>query len=187
MNKTEIVKAFITALQSGDQALAAHYMADNFTFSGWTQQPIDREEFLAIQSELEDAMPDFSYNLSDVHEEGDKVESLIQISGTHSHDLALPMLGVPLIQATGLAVSLPQVHALYTFDDSRIVQMSVEEVPGGGLAGLLQQLGRELPVLPRLREFAQMAESPLYQEIEEHDQPAPWGSNITFPDEPVGQ
>jgi hypothetical protein len=30
--------------------------------------------------------------------------------------------------------------------------MNVETVPGGGLAGLLQQVGTELPVAPRLDE-----------------------------------
>jgi hypothetical protein len=28
--------------------------------------------------------------------------------------------------------------------------MRVDDVPGGGLPGLLQQVGKELPVLPRL-------------------------------------
>src|SRR5579884_3212465 len=38
----------------------------------------------------------------------------------------------------------------YHLRDLEVQEMMVEAVPGGGLAGLLQQIGGELPVLPRL-------------------------------------
>jgi hypothetical protein len=57
---------------------------------------------------------------------------------------------VPLIRATGIAIDLPQVHTEYLVTDGKIAEMRFESVPGGGLAGLLQQIGAELPVLPRL-------------------------------------
>jgi hypothetical protein len=36
--------------------------------------------------------------------------------------------------------------------DNKVSEMNVESVPGGGLAGLLQQVSTELPVAPRLDE-----------------------------------
>ncbi len=175
MDKTEIVKTFITALQSGEFEVAANYMVDDFTLSGWVDDTLDRGKFLAMQSELRDAMPDFSYNLNDVHEQDDRVESLIQITGTATSDLALPLFGIPLIPATGIAVTLPQVRADYTLTGGKIAQMDIKSVPGGGLAGLLQQLGGEMPILPRIGEFPQLGGTPLSQQIEERNQTNQFG------------
>ena len=150
MNATEIVQTFITALQWGDMEEAVDWMGDDFVFSGWTPRPLDRGEFLAMHSTLKDAMPDYSFHLSDVKERDGGVEALIQITGTQMRDLALPMFGVPNIRYTGIDVSLPQVHTTFSFEGDKIKEMRVESVPGGGLAGLLQQIGTELPLLPRL-------------------------------------
>ena len=150
MNSTEIVQTFITALQWGDMEVAVERMADDFVFSGWTPRPLDRGEFLAMHSILKDAMPDYSFHLSDVREGDEGVEAFIQITGTQMRDLSLPMFGVPLIRYTGIDVSLPQVRTTFLLEDDKVREMRVESVPGGGLAGLLQQIGTELPVLPRL-------------------------------------
>jgi SnoaL-like protein len=152
MSPTEIVKTFITALQSGDMEVAANDMSDDFVVRGWTPYPLDKEKFLATQSALLDAMPDFSYNLSDVHKAGNEVEALIQVTGTQTNDLDLPMHGMPPFPATGLAIDLPQVQARFVLKEHKVSEMSIESVPGGGLAGLLQQVGTELPVAPRLDE-----------------------------------
>jgi hypothetical protein len=150
MSSTETVKTFITALQSGDFELAANCVADDFVLSGWSPQPLDKGEVLAMQSELRDAMPDYSFHLSDLQEHDNQVEALIQISGTHRYDLALPMFGLPLIPYSGVAIDLPQVHTYFSLAGNKITEMHIEEMPGGGLTGLLQQVGTELPILPRL-------------------------------------
>ena len=152
MSATEIVKTFITALQSGDMEVAATSMSDDFVVRGWTPYPLDKAKFLATQSALLDAMPDFSYNLSDVHKAGDGVEALIQVTGTQTNDLILPMHGMPPFPATGLAIDLPQVKVRFVLKEHKVSEMNVETVAGGGLAGLLQQVGTELPVAPRLDE-----------------------------------
>jgi len=150
MNSTEIVQTFITALQWGDMEVAVSRIADDFVFSGWTPQPLDKGEFLAMHSELKGAMPDYSFHLSNVQEGDEGVEAFIQITGTQMRDLSLPTFGVPLIRYTGIDVSLPQVRTNFSLAGDKITEMRVESVPGGGLTGLLQQIGTELPVLPRL-------------------------------------
>jgi hypothetical protein len=187
MNKIEKVRTFITALQSGDAEVAANCMADQFTFAGWLHQPLSKNEFLGVQSRLLDAMPDFTYNLSDEREVGDTVEAWTQIMGTQIHDLLLPTLDVPFIQATGNGISLPQTRTTFTFDKEKIAQMMVETILGGGLAGILQQLGRELPLEARIRDFGQMAELPVDQEIEEHQVAPPWEDETTELDPNIEQ
>ena len=162
MSAVETVKTFMTALQSGDMELAASIASDEFVVSGLMPALLDKGEFLAIQSELLAGIPDFSYNLEDVHREGEEVSALIQITGTHTNDLSLPMLGLPVIPATGLSIDLPQVHVVYQVEDGKVMGMEVESEPGGGLPGLLQQVGAELPLSPRERTMA----DPAYPEEE---------------------
>jgi len=155
MSARETVKTFMTALQSDDMETAANAMADDFTFHGWTRHPLDKGQFLALQSRLLAAMLDFSYNLSDVHKEksGHGATAFISITGTHTNALDLPLPGFLPIEATGLAIALPQAHAYYKFEGDKIREMSVEDVPGGGLMGLIQQVGSELPTAPVLGEI----------------------------------
>lgn len=140
----------MTALQSGDLELAAGLMSDDFVASGFTPNPLDKGEFLALQSALHDAMPDYALHFSDIQAQGNLVKALVQITGTHTQDLELPEFGLPLIPATGLAVDLPQVQTEYRVAGDRVAEMRFKPGPGGGLAGLLQQIDTELPVAPRL-------------------------------------
>ena len=81
-----------------------------------------------------------------------QLKVLIQVTGTQTGDLALPMHGMPPFPATGLAVDLPQVQTRFVLKDNKVSEMNIKSVPGGGLAGLLQQIGTELPVAQRLDE-----------------------------------
>lgn len=150
MSPVDVVKTFITALQAGDMEEAARFMSDDFVERGWTPEPLDGRAFLAMMSALRGAMPDFSFHLSEPRGRGEEVEALISISGTHTRDLALPEFGLPLIPYSGVAVQLPQVQATFRVKENKIAEMLVESLPGGGLSGLLQQIGTELPIAPRL-------------------------------------
>ena len=151
MSPVDVVKTFITALQAGEMEEAARYMTDDFVERGWTPLPMEGQAFLAMMSALRNALPDFSYNLSETREQGDdEVEALIAITGTHTRDLALPEFGLPLIPYSGVAVYLPQTPSQYRVKEQRIAEMLVETIPGGGLTGLLQQIDTELPIPPRL-------------------------------------
>lgn len=149
MDRIQLVEEMVTALQAGDLELAANTMADTFELVGLMPKTLNKRQFLAVQSELLDAMPDFSYNLSALRNENDAVHGIIRISGTQTNDLALPLFGLENILATGLAVSLPQTHVTYQIENDKVGRMNVEAAAGGGLSGLLQQVGAELPLLPR--------------------------------------
>ena len=158
MSAVKTVKTFMTALQSGDLELAASLMSDDFLLGGLTPTPLTKPEFLTLQSELLAAMPDFSFNLSDVQKVDDEVQALIRITGTHTGDLSLPIYGLQAVAATGLAVALPQVGTAFQVEHHRIVGMRVESVTGGGLTGLLQQIGAELPLQPRISNITNLSE-----------------------------
>ena len=150
MSNRETVMTFVTALQSGDIGLAANSMSDNFTLSGFASNPLDKNEFLLMQSRLLAAMPDFSYNLSDVQDaENDSVQALVQITGTQANGLDLSQFGMQPVESRGIAVTLPQVHVTYRVKNGLIESVQMESLPGSGMAGLAQQIGAELPIARR--------------------------------------
>ena len=181
MKPTEIVQTFITALQAGDMDMAAQHMMDDFVFEGWTPQALNKGEFLALQSELHAAMPDYAFNLSNMREQNGVVRALMQIMGTQTHPLNLPMFGIR-VPYTGVSVILPQEHVEFVPEDDKVARMRVESVPGGGLAGLLQQIGAQLPLSPRVGEIHELARNEREQEMEVHRESPPWEGEDTMTD-----
>ena len=155
MSALDIVQTFITAAQSGDSDMAAQLLTDDFTLQGFIERPLTQGEFLALQSLLFDAMPDMNYNLSNEQEVQEGVQALMQLTGTNTADLSLPMFGLQNVAATGNTVMLPQVPVLFRITDGRISSMEMAMVPGGGLSGLVQQIGAELPVWPVEKQISQ--------------------------------
>jgi predicted ester cyclase len=145
MTKTETVKAFSAALEARDFDKAASYLTDDFVFSGPVPQPIGKQEFIAVQSAFESAFQDWSFNSHDEVEQGDKVVAAVQITGTHTRELALPMPGMPPVPATNKRVSLPVEHITFTFRGDKIAALTSDNVPGGGVPGILRQIGVPLP------------------------------------------
>jgi len=145
MRKVDTVKAFSEALEARDFNKAASYLADDFVFAGPVPQPLSKQEFLAVQSAFEDAFQDWSFNSHEEVEQGDKVVAAVQITGTHTHALVLPMPGMPPIPATGKKVSLPVEHITFTFKGDKIASLSSDNTPGGGVPGVLTQIGVPLP------------------------------------------
>ena len=143
MSKIETVNAFSSALESHDFEKAASYLSDDFTLSGPTPQPVGKNEFIAIQSAFMRAIPDWSFNNHDVQEQGEKVTGAVQITGTHTQELVVP--GMPPIPATGKKISLPEEHLEFTFKGNKIASLASDNVPGGGIPGVLQQLGVQMP------------------------------------------
>lgn len=145
MTKTETIKAFSAALEARDFEKAASYLSDDFVFSGPLPQPIGKQEFIAVQKAFGDAFEDWSFNSHDEVEQGDKAIAAVQITGTHTSDLVLPMPGIPPIPATYKKVSLPEEHLEFTFKGDKIASLTSDNVPGGGVPGALQQIGIQLP------------------------------------------
>jgi predicted ester cyclase len=145
LTKTEIVQAFSAALEAHDFEKAASYLSDDFVLSGPIPQPLGKQEFIAVQSAFENAFEDWSFNSHDEVEQGDKVIAAVQITGTHTRDLVLPMPGMPAIPASHKKVSLPEEHLEFTFEGDKIASLASDNVPGGGVPGVLQQIGVPLP------------------------------------------
>src|SRR2546429_87902 len=77
----------------------------------------------------------------------DRVKAAIQMTGTQTDAFILPPLGLPPIPQMARTVSLPEEHWNYTLQNSKIARIAVQRMPGGGIQGLLHQLGIDVPII----------------------------------------
>jgi hypothetical protein len=142
----EVVRAMITAVDDCDMETAAGYLSAGFLFSGPVPEPIGKVSWVGLHQGLLAAFPDWSFNLSGVHVEGDLATTTHHITGTHTGDLDLSAMGLPRLPATGKSISLPEEHARCTVKNGKIVRIEIDPNPDGGLPGTLKQLGVEVPL-----------------------------------------
>src|SRR5436190_4890760 len=150
---TEIVTAFMEALEFKEFDKAAAYLSDNFQFSGATPLSLNKDQFIRYSSELAEGMPNLSYHFHDLQEvverlgEGNRVRATIQIIGTHTNDFQVVPLGLPPIPATNNSVLLPEEHWEYAVKGDTIAFIRVEHVSGVGIGCILEQLGVDIPIV----------------------------------------
>ena len=77
----EIVRAFMTALETNDQDTADSYLSEDFTFSGWTPLPLNKKDFLTVIGGLKSGIPGLIFNLHNIDEQKEAVTATIQIAG----------------------------------------------------------------------------------------------------------
>jgi hypothetical protein len=145
MSNTDLVKATLAAFESGDTKKADSLISDDLVFAGPVPQPMGKREFLGLQGALVAALPDWKFNAAEFKEQGDKVTVKVHISGTHTKPLTLPPLGIQSLAATGKHVQLPYESLTITVKDGKATRIEAGNVEGGGVPGLLGQLGVKMP------------------------------------------
>lgn len=145
MSGIDVVKAGLAAVEANDFNKFAGMLSDDMMFAGPVPKPLGKREFIAVQSALVAAMPDWKFNGADFKEDGDLVHVVLQITGTQTAELKPPMPTMPPVPATGKHVALPKEPATFTVRNGKITRLETESVPGGGVMGVLSQLGVPLP------------------------------------------
>jgi len=147
MSASEMASTLLKSIEAGEMAAAAKLLSDGFMFSGPVPQPIGGSEWLGMHEKLNAAFPDFRFNLSDLHEHGSQIHGTVQISGTNKGSLDLSSIGMPTIPATGKSIKLPKEELTFTSENGKLASLSVAPVAGGGVMGILGQLGVKVPAL----------------------------------------
>jgi predicted ester cyclase len=145
MNAIDFVKSGLAATEAGHPSQFGELLSDDMVFAGPMPEPVGKREFIGLQTAMVAAMPDWKFNAKDFKQNGDKVSATFQISGTQTSELNLPMPGFPKIPASGKRVSLPQEGMTFTVKDGKISRIESAKVPGGGVSGVLAQLGVPMP------------------------------------------
>lgn len=147
------VEAFMNALEANDRETAAKYLSNDFFFNGWTPRPLDKNDFLTVMGGLKVGIPGLVFNLHDLDEERNPahgtmiVHGAIQVAGHQTDAFNLPPLSLPPIPQMDGTVSLPTEKVEYLVENNQIVRWSVQRAQGGGIEGLLHQLGVDVPII----------------------------------------
>ena len=144
MTNIDVIKEGFAACQAGDFKKLSNMITDDFKLEGPVPEPIGKKEFIGLMTAMITAFPDWKFNVSDIEEKGDKVFVTTRISGTQTATLTLPMLPQP-VKPTGKHFQLPAEHQAITVKNGKMSHYKVDVVPGGGVMGVLSQLGVAMP------------------------------------------
>ena len=144
MKSSELVTTCMTAIESDDFKKAATLLSENFVLEGPVPKPAGKKEFLDLMRALTGAIPDWAFNMSRLKEDGNNVELDIAITGTHTRELNLSFMGMPVTPATHRAIRLPKEHLTVAVKSNKISSIRVRPVPGAGVEGILKQIGVEM-------------------------------------------
>ena len=141
VSSIDLVKGWMSAYESGNLVYIREHTTEDFTVSGAAPQPISRNDFIELLPHLIRALPDWRFNASNYKQVSDRITCSVRISGIHSGVLDLPMMNIHGYQPTGKRVRLPLEQNTYVVRDGKVARLEVEKVEGGGIPGLLTQIG----------------------------------------------
>jgi SnoaL-like domain len=145
MGNAQTAQEYFGALDRTDFDAARSMMTDDFTFSGPGPEPIDGDGFLGLTRAISVGFPDWRFRASGFQEDGDVVHLTVEVGGTHTGTLSLPFLGIPDVPATGIAARNPVEPTDLTFRAGKIANLHADVGADGGVAGILGQIGVQLP------------------------------------------
>ena len=145
MSNLEVVKRFADLLESGDVKGLQGLLADDFRAKGATLE-LTKQQTLGYLQIFFTAFPDHRFGFTDFEEKGDVIQCSSQETGTHLGVLDLRPFGIPIsLPPTGKSFKLPKSINTFRVAGDKVTFYGEEAVQGGGLAGILEQLGVKLP------------------------------------------
>ncbi len=129
------------SIEAQDFETAHFLLSEDFEFSGVTEVPLSADQWLNEHRALAQALPDLCFNYTPTSGACGKAEGTVQISGTHTGVFVAPLLELPPIAATGEKILNPKEHIWITAQDGKLTELIIEDVPLGGLIGILSQMG----------------------------------------------
>ncbi|MGE5621335.1 MAG: ester cyclase [archaeon] len=146
MSPANIVEEFLIAIEQRNFNKAEELLSNSFKVTGVGPDTLDASSFMSIHRALGNGMPDFRFNYEFTKEKGGIVNVKMHITGTHTKSMPAPYAGLRTIPPTNKTVNMPEEPVEFTVRDNKIQKMQVTNVEGGGLPGLLKQIGVELRV-----------------------------------------
>jgi predicted ester cyclase len=145
MSNLAIAKKVADLLESRDMKGLQVYLAEDFRAKGGTSE-LSKQQTLGFLQILFTAFPNHRFGFADLEEEGDLIHCTGHETGTHQGVLDLNPLGMPLsLPATGKSFKLPESVFTFRAENDKLIYFGEESAEGGGLAGILAQLGVKSP------------------------------------------
>lgn len=147
MDPKETVQALFNTIQSGNFEKAKSLLTDDFVFSGPIPKPANSAEWLGVSASLKAAFPDLDYQFKIEGVNGNVVNTIAQLKGTHKGDLDLTALGMGIIPATNKSFVAARERGKATVQGDKVKSLANEPVEGAGLMAILHQLGVKVPAM----------------------------------------
>lgn len=145
MSNLEIAKRMADMLESRDLKGLEPLLADDFKAKGPTLE-LNKHRTLSSLQILFTAFPDHRFSFTEFEQKEDLILCSGQETGTHTGVLDLTPFGMPLtLLPTGKSIKLPKCIFTFSVAGGQVTYYSEEAIKGGGLAGILEQLGVKLP------------------------------------------
>ncbi len=141
------VRNFISALEANEQETAADFLTDDFMATGWTPQPLGKSAFMGVIAGLKSGIPGLMFNMHNISEDDTVINATFQIAGYQTDSFSLPPLSLPPIPQMARSISMPAEDVSFTLLNGKIKLMNVKSTRGGGISGLLHQLGFDAPII----------------------------------------
>jgi predicted ester cyclase len=129
----------IAAWQDRDRRKMARLLADEFKATGILSEAFDKEMFMLYQCVMNEAFPDWKFNIVSVVVHDNTVHVLTQPTATHTDGLDVQLFGLPLpiIPATLRRIQGDYQVLTFSIEDNHVVACNIQ----GGLMTLLEQIG----------------------------------------------
>jgi hypothetical protein len=137
MTHNEIAIKFLQSVEKAEWTEAMKHLEEDFKFFGPEPDPVDKETWLEFQIALKAAIPDWSFNLTEVKEADSCVDLQVAISGTHTGPLDLPLGRLPKLPATQMKVNMPAEPVKLVFRGEKIAEIHTSNKLQGGIMGVL--------------------------------------------------
>ena len=145
MNSQETVQALMDSVQRGDFDRAKTLLSDDFQFRGMIPRAINGKIWLRMSASLKMAFSGLNYHFKMDGADGNVVNTTSQMSGNNRGAVDLTGLHMGVISATHKNFSTSRENNKITVKDEKVSSWVVEPTEGGGLMGILGQLGVKLP------------------------------------------
>jgi hypothetical protein len=129
------------ALVTGDDHTFFALVTDDFEFSGPLPVPVNAEGWFSISRLIALAFPTIQYNFQVTAEHGEQVHISTELTGRHTGMLDLTPVGMGVNPPTGKAFRNPVEAGVARVLDGRVASVRINPAEGGGVAGILTQLG----------------------------------------------
>jgi predicted ester cyclase len=144
------VRSYFAALETKDVAGLDMLVSDDLVFVT-PLRPLGKQDLLGVFRAIWGGFPDWSFNHGELVATGDVVSTKLRMAGTHTATFVPPLGRLKPVSPTGTKVVLPEQEFVYHVENGRIIRIIPEDVPGGGVPGLLRQIGVKLPPLWLMR------------------------------------
>jgi SnoaL-like domain len=146
MQMVDLTNRALDAMESGTIKSSSSLYSDDFTLTGPIPMPLNKNQYLDLMEKVTKGVPDWNFHRHDLRTEGQTVFVPVQITGTQNRTLPGLMPDMPDLPPTNRSFRLPPEVVQITFRGDKISRIHVDPVPGGGIPGMLEQLGVSIPV-----------------------------------------